>query len=684
MSKFEVPAAPSLNYRHYDNLKGMDCSRDITEVASYRSPDLLNMISDNGGNPVKRVGWRVMYDFVANGFPGTSHSLYIAEKEGTGLPENSKYMYVTTNQGVYCCENVVGPTSIKALPEYFSTRKIIDGDWSRGRIYPFNGESYLFGNGIYKLNKSNAPTELMEDTYIPEIIISRSPDGTGGTFLESVNLLTQFRTISFVGESEDGYYYLYPKKDLSTKAYKYIKSDTIKVEIMNEDGEFVTTTGYELSGTATVTLPGFDGSSTSIPVCTPKIKLTATPASPVVGQDNVRITFEAVDADKGLFVQARADLLKANIIKAYGYENIDRLFVVTDDRTIRYSEVNNPAYFPDDAYLMVSHKGKIQGLHRYQGYLVAVTDDSEIESTVFFISGREYEGTSYFAVTPATSGTGAIAPGTFDTLVDEPLFLSRNGIYAISNTSTESRTVIRNRSYYIDRKLKEEGRLKDAVSAVWNNYYILCVNGHCYVLDGRSTSKEKGNNTNYVYESYYWENVPAKHMCEYQGELYFITSDGRLCKFNTDIPGQTKYSDGGTLSVMEDGTIYIADGETVPCRWSTVLDDDGYAHYFKTMNKKGSMLTAVPYEHSSVTVSYSKDGETPVVIGTAYLDIMTWANIDFSRFTFNSNIHLQDVYFKKKLKKYKRLQLIFENNTNNEPFGLVSVVKTYIVNNLAK
>lgn len=684
MSKFEVPAAPSLNCRYYQELKGMDCSRDITEVAPYRSPDLLNMVSDNGGNPVKRVGWRVMYDFAANGFPGLAYSLYIAEKTGSGLPENSKYMYVTTNQGVYCCENVARPTSMTALPEYFSGCKIIDGDWSKGVIYPFNGESYLFGNGIYKLNNSNSPTELMDDTYIPEIIISRSPDGTGGTFLESVNLLTQFRTISFVGESKDGYYYLYPKKDGNKSAYKYIKSDTIKVEIMNDNGEFETTKDYDLVDSTTISVPDFDGKTASISVCKSRIKLKATPKSPVVGQDNVRITFEAVDTKTGLFVQARADLLKANIVKAYGYENIDRLFVVTDDRTIRYSAVNNPAYFPDDAYLMVSHKGKIQGLHRYQGYLVAVTDDSEIESTVFFISGREYGGDAFFGVTPATSGTGAIAPRTFDTLVDEPLFLSRNGIYAISNTSTESRTVIRNRSYYIDRKLKAEGGLSDAISAVWNNYYILCVNGHCYVLDGRNTSKEKGNNTNYVYESYYWENIPAKHMREYNGELYFITPDGRLCKFNTDISHQTKYSDGGTLSVMDDGTIYVANGETVPCRWSTVLDDDGYSHYFKTMNKKGTMLTAVPYEHSSVTVSYSKDGETPVVIGTAYLDIMTWANIDFSRFTFNSNIHLQDVYFKKKLKKYKRLQLIFENNTNNEPFGLVSVVKTYIVNNLAK
>ncbi len=658
MSKFTVPAAPALNYRYYENLKGMDCSRDTTEVARFRSPDLLNMISDNGGNPVKRMGWRVMCDFREQGHAGDFNSLYMSD-DGV--------FYIMSTNGVYRYDGEV--------------EKVIDGDWRNGVIYPFNGEQYLFGNGVYKLN--GEVTSLLEDPYIPEMVISRSPDGTGGTFYESVNLLTQFRTISFIGESSDGYYYLYPKKDLTDAAYKYIKADSIKVEVMNANGEFVESE-FELTGKATITAPGFDGKDTKISVCTPKIKVTTAPATAVAGQDNVKITFEAVNTKTGLFVQSREDLLKANLVKAYGYENTDRLFVVTDDKTIRYSDVNKPTYFPDDGYLMVSHKGKIQGLHRYQRNLVAVTDDSEIESTVFFISGREYGGDTFFGVTPATSGTGAIAPRSFDTLIDEPLFLSRNGIYAISNTSTESRTVIRNRSFYIDRKLKEEENLHNAVSVVWNNYYILCINGHCYVLDGRNTSSEKGNNTNYVYESYYWENVPAKHLCEYQGDLYFVTEDGKLCKFNSDLKDLSKFSDGGVLEVMSDGTKVIKDGKAICCRWSTVLDDDGYAHYFKTMNKKGSMFTAVPYEHSSVRVSYSKDGETPIVIGTAYLDIMTWANIDFSRFSFNSNIHIQDVYFKKKLKKYKRLQLIFENDTNNEPFGLVSIIKTFIVNNLAK
>ncbi len=666
MSKFNVPAAPDLHYRRYQNLKGMDCSRDMTEIKMNRSPDLLNMISDNGGNPVKRVGWRELSDnstFIGKG----SHLFYTTLDIDDGAER--QLLFAVGDGGIIQFE----------MLEDKSFRRTVLGrgtEYKNCRFYHFNGKAYMFGNGLQYVGTRTSSngyidsTILPVDAYVPEIVVSRTPDGTGGTFLESVNLLTPRRTISFVGESTDGKYYLYPKADLTLDDYKFIDSNRVYVEIANEDGEFVPTTNYQLDGIETVTVPDMNGEPVAMAVCSPIITIKDEIPEPVVGQDNVRITFTPVHAVDGMYKKERIDLWNANIVKAYGYTNTDRLFVVTDDRTIRYSDVNNVGYFPEDNYLTVSHKGKIVGLHRYQGYLVAITDDNEAESTSFFISGSEYDGEEFYAVRPATSGIGAIAPMSFETLVDEPLFLTKNGIYAISSTSTESRTVVRNRSYFIDKRLKEEPNLENATAVVWNNYYILCVNDHCYVLDGRNTSYEKGNNTNFVYECYYWENVPAACLCDIDGELFFISTDGKLCKFNTDIADLSKYSDGGTGETLNDGNSVIVNGNAIPCRWSTILDDDGYANYFKTMNKKGSMLTPVPYEHSSVEFSYSMDGKEPVLFGRATID--------------GADVQMQDIFLKKKLKKYKRLQLIFENNENAEPFGLISVIKTYIVNNLAK
>lgn len=56
--KLKIPAQPSYRHTYYEGLRGADFSRDRTEVKIRRSPDMLNLISDNGGNPIKRRGWR--------------------------------------------------------------------------------------------------------------------------------------------------------------------------------------------------------------------------------------------------------------------------------------------------------------------------------------------------------------------------------------------------------------------------------------------------------------------------------------------------------------------------------------------------------------------------------------------------------------------------------------------------
>ena len=109
-----------------------------------------------------------------------------------------------------------------------------------------------------------------------------------------------------------------------------------------------------------------------------------------------------------------------------------------------------------------------------------------------------------------------------------------------------------------------------------------------------------------------------------------------------------------------------------------------FPQYFKTLNKKGNVLTLLPYDRSSVTISLSKDGNPPIEIGTWQMDIFNWKVIDFSRFTFNSNSSAQDAFLRKKVKKYKRLQVIFENDAIYEPFGIIGYTKTYSIGNFAK
>jgi hypothetical protein len=66
------------------------------------------------------------------------------------------------------------------------------------------------------------------------------------------------------------------------------------------------------------------------------------------------------------------------------------------------------------------------------------------------------------------------------------------------------------------------------------------------------------------------------------------------------------------------------------------------------------------------------------------MDIFTFDDFSFERLSFNTNDSPQDIYLKKKVKKYKRLQIIIKNDVVNEGFGIFQITKTFAVGNYAK
>lgn len=688
--KLSIPPQPTYRYTYYENLRGADFSRDRTEVNRRRSPDILNLISDNGGNPIKRRGWRTTTT-IANA--GKIEKILL-HKESVGTVK-----YVLAAKGIYAVYDSSGTETITTLVSYNALEN--------ADLFMYDNLVYAFCNGkLYKFKDLVA--EDVIDTgkvKIPEASISRNPDGTGGVSLEGVNLLTPKRTFSFLGNSTDKTYSLVPQKLTESDFYKYIVADSIKVEVMNSEGEFETKTkdtDYTIGETKTLKGLNVLGAATDFTVCAPKITFKAVQTPVVTGQDNVRITFENFDATedhketsgetetiiyKGQYKEARADLLRSFITKAYGYSTTDRIFAVggVNKNRVYYTGIDDPTYWPDNNYFVAGQDGNdIVGLHAYSSYLAIIKSDTNIETTVYLAYGQTVSGQTYFAVKPTMGGAGGIAPKTFATLGDDPLFLTRNGVFAITNVFATTDNVLRNRSYYVDKRLIEEENLEKACAVVWKRYYILCVNNHAYVLDGRQKASDNNNTTNYSYECYYWENIPATCFSVYENELWFGTSDGCLCKFNTDIEDRTAYCDNGTLTVNTDVVKTVTGGVAIPCRWSTPFDDDGIPQYFKTLNKKGSLLTLLPYDRTSAEVTLIADGEREYPLGIFYADIFSWSPVDFDRFTFSSNETAQDDFFRKKVKKYKRLQIVVENTAIYEPFGILKITKTYTVGNFSK
>lgn len=363
-----------------------------------------------------------------------------------------------------------------------------------------------------------------------------------------------------------------------------------------------------------------------------------------------------------------------------------------------WSAVNNPLYFPDTNYAEVgSNDTAVMGLTKVGSYLGAIKQSKTTDTAIYLLYPTSFEENTTFAVKQGVQGIGALAKYSFNILGDESLFLSPNGVMAIVPTDDEEHKV-QNRSYFVDGRLLKEENIADAYSFVFDGKYWLSVNGHCYVLDGNQRNSWGNDRTNLVYECYYLENIPAICFAKINDELVF--------------------TDGSSIMVVSDGYVDAFNNgeENVPVsgEWSTILDDDGSVHYFKTMQKKGNLVSILPtdYKYDAVAITEDEFNNNPkqyyILVDGEYVNCefeeYSGEQTYYVRGRSNTKVYVKkdendpveiqrkfglsskipsEMILKKKFKKYKRLQFIVRNE-EPEPFGVDEIIKSYTVGNYSK
>lgn len=616
-----------LYQKEYTQFRGVDFSTDPTQVADYRSPYALNLISDLAGFPEKRVGWRKILD-TGERINGIHHAVFASGASMRFVHAgNTLYTWDESNAShTAICETMADNRSVAFA--------------HGGKMYLMDGNKYRVvaeADGVYTV----ANVEDGE-VFTPTTTIAADPSG-GGTPFEAVNMLTGKRINSFFSNGTSRDYFL----------------DTQNIDAVTK-----------------VVVNGEEKDDYTVDLAAGKVSLSAAPADSN-GVDNVVIHFTAN-------VEGYADRVnKCTIFAFFGFNNDNRIFISGNPEYPNWdwqSGLDDPTYFPDTGYTKVgSDTSAIMGYLKQYNSLTIVKADNEQDAEVFLRTAQmEDDGTVIFPIQQGIKGVGAISKYAFATLRDDPLFLAREGVFAIASTSVQLERTVQDRSYFVNPVLTTEAGLSEAVAAVWNGYYVLCVNGRAYVADSRKRTaqsgtgasySESGSYVQYSYEWYYWQNIPARVIREYEGELYFGTADGYICKFNTDISTMAKYND---------------DGAPILARWATKMDDYGSIVRRKTLTKKGCGVMIKPYTRSSVTVYTSTDRTHEAKIQYAAMDILDFSDIDFSRFTFNTLDTPQVVPFNKKVKKFIVLQLIFENNVKDEGFGIYGVQTQFAIGGYVK
>ena len=682
MAKFAFTQQINYATLKLNDFLGVDFQNDASEVSLSRSPDALNVVASNNSTIEKRPGYSILNTFIGGAKVNGIHvrdeitiSSSLRPNYTTTLP--AIYVHVGTQlwrfQGTFAWRMSPFPLGNEGttFPDYPTNYCVLSDEpsmfvetafgftiFSGGQIlklqgYSFNMEFYyIFFNNIL----TGSIGAVFNVSYTPTTVIARTPTG-GGKSYEAINALQPKRKNSFLGTA--------------TATTYQLDATLIDAIVADAGGEFNSETGrvtaliLQSSGAYNSIA---EGTGLTVNRTTGLVTFSVAPnVSPIIGQDNIIIQFFKAKISEGdpAYIIARTKVFAlfgmngsddyVFMGNSYGYANRD------------YRGRTSDFYFPDTGYTKFGTiQSVIIGYSRLGEHLVVhKTSDSE-EKTIYLRSATlDTDNEIIFPVKRGVSGISGMSLRTFQTLRGEPMFLSSQGVMALVSNDVTSVQSIQSRGYYIDNRLMTEANLSAAVSCIYDNKYMIFVNGKVYVCDPRRKYSEKDAfSESYQYEWYYWSGIDAKQVFEYKGTLYFGTSDGKLCKMRKKGEANAYYDNDFAISAY----------------WTTPVLFMGDVTVKKSL--KNLWIRMEQYSKSGIKVFYRCRGQVTLAKEIAF-DTISFENIDFNRLTFETDVDAEIIVTNRVERQFSSIQFKFQND-KAENIGLIEVVAKYRANSAFK
>ena len=602
MARFSVPKSPARNVLVLNNFMGVDFTNNPSAVSQYQSPDCVNMIRDVPGKMRKCMGYHTIkkYNGKINGFHKANATEGITHA-GTNL---------------YWRDDAI----------YFNMADEKSRSWKLGdNLLIADGSELILFDGTQA-------NPVSETAYVPTVAISKNPSG-GGTSYEDLNLLQSGFTELFLGTADDTEYHM---------TFGNLDAKEPIVSVMQNDGTWVEleygtdfTADYEHGLIEFVDPPG---------------------VSPITGEDNVKITAYRT-------VEGYADKInKCTIGTMYGINgNKDRLFLSGNPDFLNYDwfcQQNDPTYWPDLNYSVIgSNRSAIMGYSILNNYLATHKDENEQDQTIVLRNGELANDRVIFRVVNSLQAESAIAVDSFAYLKTEPVFLTRQGIHAVT-TPDSGEKYSQNRSFYLDGKLQDEKGLEKAISCVHNDMYWLCLNGVAYILDGlqqmRTDASEPYSTRQYA--GFYRTNLPAHVIWTDDNAMYFGTEDGRVCAFYDNEYAPESYYD-----------------EDKPVKAYFETPELSGNLFYKNKTFRYLAIRLQDLASTSCKIEANKNGIWVTIKDVLReVAIMRFSTVDFGNFSFMPYQSQKIISSKLRLKKLDKTTFRFSNE-NAEPFEVLDI-----------
>ena len=603
MANFNVPSSPTTYEANLSGFLGVDFSSSITDIDRRRSPRGYNFINTNG-TIEKRNGYKILAWLGNNANINGIWNVDTVSGEFFIVHCGAKLYEMKTDFSSYT--EILSGLADRISQGLVINSKLLILDGKRAIVYDL-------------LESENRVKYLDEIGYIPTTEIARTPNGLKSQKYEKINLLQDSRINLFTSNETDTIY------QLAETNITQVES----VEVLNENAEWVVKSA--------ITDYSVNLQNGQV------IFKSAIGNSPVDDRDNVRIKYKIVsDSNK-------SQINKCTIMCAYGYAGANNRAFLSGNpdyaNILMYSHIDDITYFPVENVIKIGLEvAQITGIARLNnGKLAVLKDVSDTDSTIFYIGYGTYNGNEAFPLEGSTKGEGNISHYAHDVLINEPLILTQNGIFALNTASLSDERYVYHRSYYIDAKLKQEANLENAIGIVNDGKYYLAINDHVYVADSRfKSSTNNSKYSNYQYEWYYWTNLPVKVWFVWNNELYFGDKSGNICKFR----------DNSDTDRFKDDT------KNVEAEWNSVILDLN-----RPANKKNIKRISIASNptNSKLVVGYRLKGGDKQVLSKTYI----------------KSTYPKTTIIRKKAKKLSFFSLYIENKENsNMNFNSVCVVYT--------